>query len=330
MHYVIEDNQPVVSIGLPVFNGEDYIEETIRHILDQSYPDFELIITDNASTDKTREICLDYASRDQRIKYYRSQSNLGAIGNFNWCFLLSHGKYFKWAAHDDLLLPDYLLSCIEVLERESSIVLCHAKTKVISPTGACLQYYDVSLPDAASSRPQNRFGTVILVDHLNYVFFGVIRSIALRNTPLLLTHIGSDKTLVAELALMGKFYEIPEFFFLSRDHPARSMRAFADVRDRGLWFDPRNSGKRNFPHWRMLWEYYQCVKRSSLNAGERRGCYLKLLKWLGVSLNWGRLIEDICVATVPASKTGFLNLRSLLKQYGLLRAPASLPDTFLK
>ena len=80
-------------------------------------------VTDNASTDNTKEVCLDYASRDQRIKYYRSHSNLGAVRNHNWCFLLSHGKYFKWAAHDDLLLPDYLRSCIEVLEREHDIVL---------------------------------------------------------------------------------------------------------------------------------------------------------------------------------------------------------------
>ena len=93
---------PLVSIGMPVFNGEDYVEAALDSILTQTFTNFELIISDNASTDRTEEICNDFADSDDRIRYYRQEKNLGAAANFNRVFELSSGKYFKWAAHDAL------------------------------------------------------------------------------------------------------------------------------------------------------------------------------------------------------------------------------------
>ena len=96
-----------VSIGMPVFNGEKYLRESIESILDQTYQNFELIISDNASTDRTQEICLEYARKDNRISYYRNDKNLGGPRNYNRVFELSSAEYFKWAAYDDVLAPEF-------------------------------------------------------------------------------------------------------------------------------------------------------------------------------------------------------------------------------
>jgi glycosyltransferase involved in cell wall biosynthesis len=89
---------PRVSIGLPVFNGEKYLAEALDSILSQTYRDFKLIISDNASTDRTEQICREYAAKDRRIRYYRNEKNIGAPKNFNRVFELSSGKYFRWDA----------------------------------------------------------------------------------------------------------------------------------------------------------------------------------------------------------------------------------------
>ena len=106
-------NKPRVSIGLPIYNGENLVIETLDSFLSQTFSDFEVIISDNGSIDRTQQICEDYAAKDGRIKYYRNLKNLGVAPNLNRVFELSSGEYFKWADHDDLLAPDFLLRCVE-------------------------------------------------------------------------------------------------------------------------------------------------------------------------------------------------------------------------
>ncbi|MBD2214537.1 glycosyltransferase family 2 protein [Nostoc linckia FACHB-104] len=98
-----------LSIGLPVYNGKKFIRESIDCILNQTFQDFELIISDNASTDNTEKICREYAAKDNRIRYYRNAKNIGCARNFHRAFELSTGEYFKWVAYDDLHAPEYLL-----------------------------------------------------------------------------------------------------------------------------------------------------------------------------------------------------------------------------
>src|SRR5215207_1517689 len=108
---------PRVSVGLPVYNGENYLAEAIDSVLAQTYQNFELIISDNASTDSTEEICRDYAARDRRIRYFREPQNRGAAWNFNHTFELARGEYFKWVAHDDVIGPQYLARTVDQLDR---------------------------------------------------------------------------------------------------------------------------------------------------------------------------------------------------------------------
>src|SRR5215831_2826377 len=122
---------PLLSVGLFVYNGERFLEEALRSILDQTFTDFELIISDNASTDRTGEIAEAYSKRDDRIRYHRSEKNMGAGWNARRVYELATRKYFKWAAVDDLVEPDFLRRCVEVLERDSGSVLAHTRTKEV-------------------------------------------------------------------------------------------------------------------------------------------------------------------------------------------------------
>ena len=121
-------HKPLVSIGMPVYNGENFVKGALDSILAQTFQDFELIISDNASTDKTKEICQKYAAKDQRITLLCNEKNVGAAKNYNRTFYASSGKYFMWLAHDDLIATEYLERCVEILEQNPSIVLCHIKS----------------------------------------------------------------------------------------------------------------------------------------------------------------------------------------------------------
>src|SRR5687767_6137887 len=107
--------EPALSIGLPVYNGERYLREAIGSILSQDFTDFELIISDNASTDGTAAICAFYAARDARIRYHRSETNLGAAPNHRRVFELARAPFFKWAAHDDSGSPQLLERCVQTM-----------------------------------------------------------------------------------------------------------------------------------------------------------------------------------------------------------------------
>src|SRR5512139_3267591 len=122
-------DKPRVSIGVPVYNGENFLKDALDSLLAQTFKDFEIVIADNVSTDQTEEICRSYAAKDARIRYYRNETNIGAGPNHNRVFELSRGEYFKWVCHDDMCAPEFLERCIEVLDRDPSVVLCHAETR---------------------------------------------------------------------------------------------------------------------------------------------------------------------------------------------------------
>jgi glycosyltransferase involved in cell wall biosynthesis len=115
---------PRVSFGMPVYNGAKTIASALESILGQTFADFEVIISDNASTDATSGIAQDFCKADRRIQYFRNERNLGAHPNFNRAFTLSRGEYFKWAAHDDVIASDYLEKCVRVLDEDSTFVMC--------------------------------------------------------------------------------------------------------------------------------------------------------------------------------------------------------------
>lgn len=292
----MNNNKHRVSVGMPVYNGENFIKEAIDSILAQTFEDFELIISDNASTDGTAEICRAYATKDQRIRYYRNGQNIGAAKNFNSVFNLSSGEYFKWAAHDDVLAPEFLERCVEVLDRDSSIILCHTKTGRIDKDTTLFGSFDHEL-QVNSQKPHERFHDLVCIPH-NCVFsFGLIRASVLKIIPLIASYVTSDRILLGELGLLGRFYTVPEQLFLRRDHiQALSCGAYPRLQTRLGWFDSAKVGRINFPTWRSGIEYFKAVTRTPLSPFERLLCYAQMGAWL--KQQWSGLIKDLVVAAI--------------------------------
>ena len=162
----------LVSIGVPVFNGEKMLPAALKSLLGQTYEEIEVIICDNASTDRTREICRDFAAADRRVAFHESEDNRGAAWNFNRTFHLSSGEFFKWAAHDDLCAPRLVEECVKVLTEDPElIVLCHCQSDEIDPSGAFLRKLHC-LTGIGGSRPSQRFEAVVLERHASIPIFG--------------------------------------------------------------------------------------------------------------------------------------------------------------
>ena len=136
---------PLLSIGLFLYNGDRFLEAAIESILNQTFRDFELIISDNCSTDRSEEICRRFAAQDSRIRYYRAEHNMGAGWNLRNVYFKATGKYFKWAAHDDMIQPDFLRLCIDALEADDSLVVAHTLTRCIDERGQFVESNDERL-----------------------------------------------------------------------------------------------------------------------------------------------------------------------------------------
>jgi glycosyltransferase involved in cell wall biosynthesis len=284
---------------MPVFNGADYLEEALDSILGQTFRDFELIISDNASTDATEEICRSYAENDARVTYIRNQSNIGAHPNYNQTFNGSSGKYFKWAPHDDILRPAFLERCVEALETDPSTVVCQTFLDYIDDDGNPIGIYDSCLEGSGSERAADRFGAVVLRGHPAYEVMGLFRRSALEGSLLLQSFHGADRALLAELALRGRFVQVSEPLLVVRDHKQRYTRSRVRPTDRAVWHDASLKGKLSFPTWRLYSEYWKMIGRWLSDAGDRWSCRRVLVRWWFRNFNWARMGTDVIAALVP-------------------------------
>ena len=283
----MNDHKSRVSIGMPVFNGEKYLRESIGSILSQTFQDFVLIISDNASTDHTQEICQQYARQDNRISYYRNERNIGGPTNYNRVFELSSSEYFKWAAYDDVLAPEFLNKCVKELDKDPSLVGCHCRTGRIDQSGNFLGYYNEGLLKKIDSpKPHERFRDLIGLYYTTTPFHGVYRARWFARSQRHGSYIGADRNLVAELSLMGRIYEIPECLFFWREHPDSYTSMFygsdrKDTLDRlraeAAWWSKENGTY--FPHWKNCVEYFRSVNRVPLKLSERFLCYNQIFGW---------------------------------------------------
>jgi hypothetical protein len=284
---------PRVSIGVPVYNGERYLARTLDSLLAQTFSDFELIISDNGSTDGTQAICREYAARDPRIRYFRADSNEGVVRNFNRCFELSRARYFKWNAADDLCAPTHVEKCVALLDADPAVVVAFTRSMIIDEDDRPkrLNDYDVLADDA---RPDVRFSRLINLDHRRHAaqeIYGVIRRDALTRTPLYEPCVRSDSILLARLAMIGRFRCVEEPLFLNREHEERSVRLVpgerARVRSRlsrwigvgpippAQFWDPSIAGRIVFPEWRILGEYIRSTRFAPLTLTQRLMCHLR-------------------------------------------------------
>jgi len=270
---------PRLSIGLPVYNGAEFLAEALDALLGQTYEDFELIISDNASIDATADICHRYAAQDPRIRYIRQARNIGAGPNHNVVVHAARGELFKWAGHDDLYSPNMLERCIAALDEHPDIVLASCWSILIDRAGNTIRQV-VDYPWATDSpRAPERFRDLLFAlggdDD-----YGVIRLDILRRTPLTGSHYHADRTLVAELALHGRFLRIPEPLYFRRDHPGRAGSPGKPVREWCVTHDPRRANRLRHPTIRLLaeyvWAFAAAIRRSPLTAADKRRCYRTL------------------------------------------------------
>jgi glycosyltransferase involved in cell wall biosynthesis len=273
---------PRLSIGLPVYNGENYLAQSLDALLGQTYDEYELIISDNDSTDSTEEICRSYAATDSRIHYVRQAKNIGACPNHNYTFHLARGELFKWASHDDLYARDLVKRCIEALDERPEIVLAHAHQGIIDADGKMTQRVEYPLDTDNPSAPQ-RFRS-LLFGVGGDDFYGVMRAEVLHRTPLNASYHHSDRTLMAEIALAGRFHQVPELLYFRRDHPDRAERAKPTKRARSANMDPIRADRLRHPTVRLLgeyvWGFVRAIGRTPLSRSDRLLCYRYLGEWL--------------------------------------------------
>jgi glycosyltransferase involved in cell wall biosynthesis len=270
---------PRLSIGLPVYNGEERLAESLEALLGQSYEDFELIISDNASTDGTGDICRRYQKRDSRVRYIRQQRNIGRVPNHNFLVHQARGQLFKWTACDDLYARDLLKRCVEALDESPQVVLAHSWSAIIDNSGAVIKLVEYPVVTDSPRAPE-RFRSM-LFDGWGDDSYGVIRTEVLRRTPLHGSYHFADRTFTTELALHGPFYQIPDWLFFRRDAPPRTSPF--TVRSRCAYMDPRRVSPLRHPVARLygeyLWAYIAMIQRAPLSAADRRECYRYLAQW---------------------------------------------------
>lgn len=269
----------LVTIVLPVYNGANFLTEAVDSLLGQSFTDFELLLSDNASTDKTWSICKKFAKRDQRVKLHRFDRNMGASVNFSHHIPAVESKYVKWAAHDDLLRPTYLESCIDVLEADPAFVLCHTGTRLILADGEEKGIESV-LPDLDSDDPSLRFSSMVIFPHLCTSVFGVFRTEVFQQTRLLEPYVGSDRVLLSEVAMRGKIGTVLQDLFLNRRHDLNSIFQYRDETARLAWFDPTRTVAKSYPLNRLAAEYLKGIERSELAPEHQEACMRILRKWM--------------------------------------------------
>jgi glycosyltransferase involved in cell wall biosynthesis len=267
---------PLVSIGLPVYNGAAFIEETIESLLKQSLEDFELIISDNASKDGTAEICRYYAAHDPRIRFISNDRNLGAATNYNQVFHLSRGKYFKWSACDDLHAPEFLTECVAILQSRPEVVLCYAKTQIIDAHHQPIEMKEDRLRLDANDVALRFSDCLSAMKLCHNPIFGVMRKEVLAKTRLKGAYLAADRCLVAELTLYGPFYEIPDRLFIRRKHADN----IGTTREFLPFWDPRLTGKIVFPEWRVAREHILSVRLSPLGVKIKMRLFDVVLKWV--------------------------------------------------
>jgi glycosyltransferase involved in cell wall biosynthesis len=291
---------PRVTIGLPVYNGEEYLEESLDGLLGQTFEDFELIISDNASTDRTPQICHEYAARDSRIRYVRREANMGAVPNHNSLVPLARGTYFKWASHDDLYAPALLERCLDALESMPSVVLAHVWDGVVDEKGNLTPVPYVL--ETASPVPHVRLRSLLHVDGGND-FYGVIRMDVLRRVRPLATYLHSDRTFMAQLALHGPFHQVPEVLYYRRDHPSRASRA-SKTRKVVSTLDPRRSNRLRHPLVRLYLEYVggfvAAVVTAPIPLRERARCLYEVSRWLVGRMSLSRM-RQVLTGSAPSA-----------------------------
>lgn len=289
-----DSSAPLVSVGMPVFNGARHIERAIESLLAQSFTDLELIISDNASTDSTQVLCERYAQRDARIRYIRQPENIGAPRNWNAVVEAARGTFFKWASASDECAPEFIAECVAALRANPDAVLAFGRTRFIDEDGALLDIYDGDFSVTAAT-PSARFSYVCNHLVLNNAQSGLIRLGALRKTALDRLYPHGDPVLMAELALQGCWQLLPEVLLYRRTGSGNftSQRTPAEIT---RLYDPRRKKPMVLINGRKHWDYFTLALKAPIVCSER----LRVARY-ALKRAWGDR-REICIELMRLMK----------------------------
>lgn len=280
-----------VTIGVPVYNGGRMLGDMLKSLQQQTFTSFQVVISDNASTDDTAAIAGAFVAEDPRFRYVRNETNIGAAPNYNRVFeLAGPTPYFKWAAHDDLYAPGYLERCVEVLDADPGVVLAYTIVDVVDETGLDGLKEQTSYKPGiletyidAEGRPGWMMGPLHVAEHVDparrfgeflnrmiacFPVFGVVRTEALRRSTLHQSYYGSDRALLAQLVLMGRFRQVPERLYVNRYHKAASRQL--SQKEQKVWIDAKGGSSR--PLLRQKWDILRAPFVAGLSAPDRARC----------------------------------------------------------
>ena len=286
----------LITVGLPVYNSERYIRQSLDSLLAQTYPHFVLVISDNASTDGTGQICQQYAAADSRIKYSRNETNIGNPRNFNRVAGLAETRYLKWSTADDFWEPTFLERALEVMERDSTIALCYPQAALVDANGRNAKDYDDVL-HLVQEDPTDRFVTLLDKIKLAHQHLGLIRMSHLRQTHLLAPYTASDINLLAELSLYGKFFELPHRLYFRRFHQDSGSWKRGDPEHERRRYHAAGASHTGFNKWRRHFGFFAAVRKSPLPLNSK----VRLFCYLGRRLVWDR--RDLRAELVEYART---------------------------
>jgi glycosyltransferase involved in cell wall biosynthesis len=269
---------PSVSVGMPVYNGAQFVARAIESVLNQDLSDLELVICDNASTDETQSICMDYARRDPRVRYFRNEKNLGAMANFSRVFELSRGNYFRWLSADDYVGPGALALCKAVLDQRPEVVLCCTKVDIVDGDGEVLRHYE-ELQQLEQPGALERMRAAKAQDPWSNAIYGLMRRDVLARTRLMGAFGGSDAALLVELSLHGRFAEVPERLFFRRLH-REAYSYTSSIEQMRKFYAPQSPRKRALIlyTWHHLVDHWRAIARAPLAPRERLALRIYLFR----------------------------------------------------
>jgi glycosyltransferase involved in cell wall biosynthesis len=279
----MKPEKALLTIGVPVYNGERFLRPCLDSLLSQTYRDFVLVISDNASTDRTREICESYVKADARVRYHRNPVNVGLYGNFNLLLGLVRTPYVKLASADDFWAPPMLADAMEQMERDPSLVLCHPRAVLVDEDGGEIRRYEKSL-QLMDDDPVVRFRRVLTELGLVNQLMGVMRTGAVRSMLPLMTQPPADSVFVAELSLHGKIMELPQFQYFRRFHEECSSWDRKSESHQVRLVSSGGTRRVRLATWKYHWGLVRRVLHSPLHPGAK----IKLLGFLGRRAAWDR------------------------------------------